>query len=276
MLQKILFPVGGNENIDEMKGLFTAMVSKRRIGIYGLGIVDIEGIDDSLSGAPPGAIGMAEKAGKRVLTKEKERLREFVGSLGNHLDKKKIEYTWRVTEGKPAKEILERSVGTDLLVIHSGSVFSYGREKESAGLFSHVISDARNPVLYLSGKMAEGHTIGVASDFGKDVYHSIYAFLHLGIFSKSRIIFAHVSSDEGTQKRFGPYLDFFRLHGFDDVVEVSLKGEKDSAIRRFIETERIGLLIIGKRGESRLKDYLFGTLTNGLIDKPACSLFIHE
>ncbi len=57
---------------------------------------------------------------------------------------------------------------------------------------------------------------------------------------------------------------------------MNLKGEKDSAFRRFVETEKIGMLILGKMGESKLKDYLFGTLTNALIDKPACSLFIHD
>jgi nucleotide-binding universal stress UspA family protein len=66
------------------------------------------------------------------------------------------------------------------------------------------------------------------------------------------------------------------LHGFESVEEVILKGEKDSAIRRFIDTENIGMLIIGKKGESKLKDYLFGTLTDALIENPACSLFIHE
>lgn len=276
MLQKILFPLGGNEKFDGIKSFFASMVSKRRFALQGLGVVDIEGIEDSLSGAPPGAIGMAEEAAKKVLTNEKERLRDFVGSLEKHLDKKKVDYTWKVTEGSPRDEILKRTIGSDLLVLHSESVFSYAKEKESASFFPDVIARSQIPVLYLFGEKPHGDVIGVASDFGKDANHAVYSFLHLGIFSKSKIIFSHVSTEEGPEKRFAPYQDYFKLHGFENVVEVNLKGEKDSAFRRFVETEKIGMLILGKMGESKLKDYLFGTLTNALIDKPACSLFIHD
>jgi nucleotide-binding universal stress UspA family protein len=276
MLQKILFPLGGNEKFNEIKSFFASMVSKRRFALQGLGVVDIEGIEDSLSGAPPGAIGIAEEAAKKVLTNEKERLRDFVGSLGKNLDSKKVDYAWKVTERNPRDEILKRTIGPDLLVLHSESVFSYSKEREPTSFFADVIARSQIPVLYLSGEKPHGDIIGLASDFGKDANHALYSFLHLGIFSKSKIIFSHVSAEEGPQKRFAPYQDYFKLHGFENVVEVNLKGEKDSALRRFVETEKIGLLILGKKGESKLKDYLFGTLTNALIDKPACSLFIHD
>jgi nucleotide-binding universal stress UspA family protein len=276
MLEKIIFPVGGGEKIDEIVSFFTSIVAKRRFAVHGLGIVDIEGIVGSLSGAPPGAIGMAEDATEKIASNEKGRLKEFVGSLGKHFDKKKITYTSKVGEGDPGEEILKRSVGSDLLVIHSDSVFSYSKDKESTSLFKDIISRSPIPVLYLAGDKPLGDTIGVASDFSSDVYHAIYSFLHLGIFTRSRAIFSHVSTEEGPEKRFAPYQSFFELHGFENVEEVILKGEKDSAVRRFVETENIGLLIIGKRGESKLKDYLFGTLTDGLIENPACSLFIHD
>lgn len=276
MLEKIMFPVGGEEKVDAIASFLTTMVSKRRFAVHGLGIVDIEGIVGSLSGAPPGAIGMAEEAVEKISANEKGRLKEFVSSLGKHFVKKKITYNSKVGEGEPREEILKQSVGSDLLVLHSDSVFSYGKDKESPGFFGDIISRSPIPVLFLAGEKLHGDTIGVASDFGTDVYHTIYSFLHLGIFTKSKAIFSHVSPEEGPLKRFAPYQSFFKLHGFEDVEEVILKGEKDSAIRRFIDTENIGVLIIGKRGESKLKDYLFGTLTNALINNPACSLFIHE
>ncbi len=278
MLEKIVVPVGGSEKVGDIASFLSSMVSKRHFAVHGLGIVDFEGIVASLSGAPPGAIGMAEDAVKKISSSEKGRLKEFVTSMGRHFEKKKITYTFKVAEGDPRDEILRRCIGYDLLVIHRGSVFSYSREKESHDFFADVISRSPVPVLLLAGDNSklQGKTVGVASDFSTDAFHAIYAFVHLGIFPGSRIVFSHVSTGEGPERRFAPYQAFFQLHGFENVEEVILKGERDSAIRRFVETENIGLLIIGKRGESKLMEYLFGSLTNALIDNPACSLFIHE
>lgn len=276
MLKKILLPLGGNEEIGEISSFIASLAPDRRIVVRGLGIVDIEGIAGSLSGAPIGAIGMAEEARKKISSKEKTRIKRFVSSLEKKLEKKKIEYEFNVSEGDPREEIFKRSVGSDLLVIHSGSIFSYSKEKMSVGFFCDVISRSRVPVMFLGGNTLHGDMVGIAYDFGMDAFHAFYSFLHLGILTKSKILFSHVSSEESTVRRFAPYQAYFELHGFENVSEVILKGEKEAAIRRFVETENVGLLVLGKKGESRLADYLFGTLTNALISDPPCSLYIHE
>lgn len=279
MLQKVLMPLGGNENnnnMEEISSFVSSLVKKRKIAFHGLGVVDINGIVSSLSGAPPGAIGIAEEAVEKVSSNERTRIKEFVDSLKMKFDKKKVEYDCSVAEGDPREEINRRIIGCDLLVVHSDSAFSYSKEKEPKGFFKDIIAASRVPVIYLGGEGLQGETVGIATDFAMESFHTLYTFLHLGLLEGSRVIFSYVSSEEEPEKRFAPYQEYFKLHGFDNLAEMNLKGEKETAIRRFVDTENIGVLVLGKRGKSRIKDYLFGSLANALIDNPPCALFIHE
>ncbi|RMG60198.1 MAG: universal stress protein [Deltaproteobacteria bacterium] len=276
MLEKVLVPLGGFEDADRLSAFVNTLSPDRRIIVHGLGIVDIPGVESSLSGAPIGAISMAEEAREKVSSSEKKRVREFVRAFGEKLDEKKVEYEHSIAEGSPIEEIASRTFGHDLVVINSSSIFSFQKEKESPSFFVDLILEIHQPVLFFVPNGFPPDAVGVASDFGREFHHSLFAFLHLGLYRKSRILFAHVSSEGERTKRFTPYREYFRLHGYTSVTEVPLKGEKISAVRRFVETEEVGLLILGKRGESRFREYLFGSLTESLVKDTVCSLFIYE
>ncbi len=274
MIDRALIALGGNEDGEGIGKFLGALAPEKRISVHGLGVVDIEGIEDSLSGAPVGAISMAEKAEQKVAEKEKKRVIAFVETFGNSFDKSRIEYDYSVVEGSPKEEILERSRGYDLLIVNSDSVFSYSREEKSPAFLSELIHKAFVPVIFFKKECKGTHT-GIACDFGRDSTHSIYTFLHLGIHRGKKVIFSHVSSHGKMEKRFSDYIAHFSAHGYGEIQESALEGDKVSAIRRFVETEDIGLLVIGKKGEDTLKNYIFGSLTDALIKDPACSLFIH-
>ncbi len=276
MIERILLPLGGYENPKALGALLSSISPDRRIIVHGMGVVDIPGIEGSMSGAPIGAISMAEGAAEKVSASEKKRVKEFVESFRDYLDENRIEYESSVTEGDPIEEIVSRSVGHDLVVIDSSSVFSFQKEKESHSFFFDLILEVAVPVLFLKedGKLPD--VIGLSSDYGREFHHTLFAFLQLGIFKRSRIIFSHVLGEGEAARGFAPYRDYFKLHGYMNVTEARLKGEKVSAIRRFVETEGVGLLVVGKRGESRLRNFIFGSLTESLIKDPICSLFIYE
>ena len=275
MIKNVLLPLGGKEDIDSVVRFLITLIPDRRISVHGLGVVDIKGVEDSLAGAPAGAISMAGEAEKKVSSRERKRVILFIDSIVKRFDKKRIEFDSSVVEGDPEEEILSKSMGFDLLVLCSDSVFSFSRDEEPVRFFSDLIHKVYVPVIYYVADNG-GENTGVACDFGKDSSHAINAYLHLGIRYTKKLMFSHVSTDEREEGRFAPHISHFERHGYKDVSKTQLTGDKISAMRRLVETEDIGLLVLGKKGENRLRNYLFGSLTDDLIKDPVCPLFIHD
>jgi len=93
--------------------------------IHGLAIVDLEGIRRSESGAPPGAIYLAQQAEKRVADREKAEAGNALESAAAACVRACVPFSGEVVAGDPWKEMEKASAACDLLVAGIASRFAH-------------------------------------------------------------------------------------------------------------------------------------------------------
>jgi nucleotide-binding universal stress UspA family protein len=118
----------------------------------------------------------------------------------------------------------------------------------------------------------------IAYDGSAPAVRAVQMFVLLGVGQGKRIHATCIdpSEDQAARKTRG-VASYLRSHGYEvESNPVTSRVRPADVLRSEIADRQIGSLVMGAYGHRRLRDFLFGSTTNKLVEVPPCALFVYH
>ena len=274
---KILVPVSIDSFREDAACLAIDTSRALRAEIRLLSVVDREGIRRAESGAPPGAIHIAQMAEKEIAERqEKEKGREVL-ELGRRCREAGVPCTGEVKTGDPLEEIEKASAGCDLLVSGLSSQYSFEGRDEPGKLVLSLMNERVIPLLLAASPYRPVKTVVIGCGGGLRTERAIGAMAHFGLWKeKCRIILLVVddSPEQGVELHTKPrkILTEACYAGWEEKV---VSGTKVETFLAFCQEEGADAVVLGGWGKRRWNEFFGSSITGRLLDLKRFHMFLY-
>jgi len=244
--------------------------------IHGLAIVDLEGIRRSESGAPPGAIYLAQQAEKRVAARETAEAANALESAAAACRRTGVPFSGEVVAGDPWKEMEKASAACDLLVAGIASQFAHDRLDNPGETVLSLMKDRVIPILLSASPYRPVRTVVVGCGGGDRTARAVGALTRLSLWKiDCRMILLAVDDfPEGGEARIAPPRRILAAAGYPAPEERVLAGPKTERFPSFCEEAGADAAVLGGWGEHRWDDFLGRSVTGRMIELGRRHLFL--
>jgi len=274
---KILVPVSMDSSREDAACLAIDTSRALRAEVRLLSVVDREGIRRAESGAPPGAIHIAQMAEKEIAERwEKEKSRE-VWELGRRCREAGVPYTGEVKTGDPLEEIEKASAGCDLLVSGLSSQYSFEGRDEPGNLVLSLMNERVIPLLLAASPYRPVKTVVIGCGGGLRTERAIGAMAHIGLWkNECRIILLAVddSPEQGVEWHTEPR-KIVTEAGYAGWEEKVVSGTKVETFLAFCEEEGADAVVLGGWGKHRWDEFFGLSITGRLLDLKRFHMFLY-
>lgn len=273
MAKRILIPL---EEYDYSKVAIeygVHLISATDCQLDSLFVVDIPAIEKSIGPVPAGGTYYALKEEKMRAEQEKQEAERLMAEFNGLCKEKNILHNMMIREGDPEHIIIEESKYYDLVIVGCKTSFQYGKERDKK-IQQQLVSHGIRPVLIIPPEFRDMKKVLFCFDGSVHSIKSIHQFVQLGFWKDRNITLITVGKDEDDakqlQERMGNYLEAWKI----PYEKKWISGNAREKIPEFIETAGVDLAVLGARGKSGLKSYIFGSTTDALIKNNDIPLFI--
>jgi nucleotide-binding universal stress UspA family protein len=277
MLRRILTLLGETPSSVAARRYAFRLADCARAEIAGLAGVDLPYIQAAMPGRA-GATAYKARLEARLKQQTDEackRLREaFQWECGAH----RLQSEWISFEGDPVSAALSAAETRDLLITGHDTAFRGNVHEPLSDVVGKLLSTTPRPVIVCPDQTPGSTEILVAYDGSLPAMRAVQMFALLGIGRDQPIHVTSVdASQELAERRTGRVADFLRLHDYQvDEAPISSRAHSAETLKREIENQRIGTLVMGAYGQGGLRELLFGSTTRTLVKDPPCALFVYH
>jgi nucleotide-binding universal stress UspA family protein len=179
--------------------------------------------------------------------------------------------------GTPRDQLWREAQRYDLLLV--------GQHPDLGGLgtreevLSQLLRKAPCPVVAVPPKCPLGGPIVVAYDGSAEAARALHAFVGVGLSSvgEMHILTVDAESSVKAAKTADLAVEFLRFHGIAAAAIPRVGNDApDKVILETARGLRAGLVVMGACGQSRISEYLLGSVTRTLIKKSEVPLFLYH
>ena len=256
-----------------------AIDTARSIGgeIHALAVVDLGGIRRTESGAPPGAIYLAQLAEKRLAGRESAECAKALERAAAACRDADVHFSGEVVAGDPRKEMGKAAASCDLLVSGIASRFAYGQSDEPGETVLSLMKTRAIPLLLSSSPYRPVATVAVGCGGGDRTARAVGALARLALWkSGCRILLLAVAdSPEEGEAKLAPPRRILAEAGYPAPEETVLPGPKIERFPEFCEEKGADAAVLGGWGEHRWDDFLGYSVTGRMIALGRHHLFLY-
>jgi nucleotide-binding universal stress UspA family protein len=190
-----------------------------------------------------------------------------------------LDFEWLAFEGDSLEALTQAAETRDLLVTGYDTAFQGGKlASPLPDMLARLLARAPRPVLVCGEEVAHEGPILVAYDGSLPAMRTLQMFALLGAWAGRPVHVVSVAPKHEQAERMaagaGSYL---RSHGYQ-VTESPLATRVDppEVLHMHATAIRAGTLVMGSYGHAGLRETLFGSSTNKLVEDPPCALFVYH
>jgi nucleotide-binding universal stress UspA family protein len=189
-----------------------------------------------------------------------------------------LETDWRQAEAEPGTAVVASATAADLIVLGSGDKSLLGNL--NAPSVGDVVLHIGRPILVVPGKYAgadAGRTIVVAWKNTPEAQRALADALPFMKGAASVVLFSVQEKGE-SDPSLADAEGFLVRHGIAAKADVRVRGKAsvEDEVIDCATRHRADLIVAGAYGHTRLREWVFGGVTRGLLDRsPVPCLFSH-
>ncbi len=198
---------------------------------------------------------------------------ELAQNFKNRLAENQLKGQLAEAKGDVAKNILERSLLADLIVLRVSHPPIDGISGFSSGL-REIISRAPRPILTVpDGPPSPLNNILLAYDGSPKSHEALFVATYLAEKSQTHLtvltLASSIKSGEKTQKQAKAYLELHEINA-----DYLIKQKNKSAFQEAIQEKQINLIVMGGYGKPTWQQVFIGSTVNQLLREAPCPLLI--
>jgi len=273
----ILFPVSLDPSRDDSFGLAIDVARSLSAGIRILFVVDRDGIQRIGSGAPPGAINIAQEAEEEIVRRESSSGAEIVAGLCKRCTDAGIPYTADIRVGNPGDEIDKAAARCDLLLAGHGSQFFFNRQDTPGKQVLTMLKERIIPILLAATPYRPVKTVVIGCSGALFAARAVGAMARLGLWKGNCRLILLVSDDsrEGGEARLAEPRRILQESGYPPWEEKIIPGPKWKTFPGFCEEAGADTIVLGGWGRRHWNEILGHSITTNFLSTRRHHLFLY-
>lgn len=248
----------------------------------GAELTGLSGIDLAAIEAPmPGVIGAhafkvrLEEQLKQQAGAQRTRLHE---SFEQECKAHNLPFEWLSFEGDPVGVLQLATESRDLVLTGHDTAFEGNIHERLPEMLSKLLLTTPRPVIVCGDDLSPGGEFLVAYDGSVPAMRAVQMFALLGLGVGKRIYISSVDADqELAARRVAGAARYLRSHGYEvEGVPITSRVAPAEVLAIEVADRKIGTVVMGAYGHRGLREVLFGSTTNGLVENPPCALFLYH
>lgn len=213
----------------------------------------------------------------QLLTEARRQAELCLDRFSRRCIEEEIPYKLLEDVGVPREELWREAQRYDLLLV--GQHPDLGGPGTREEVFSQLVRRSPSPVVAVPAKCPLSGTVLVAYDGSPEVARALRAFVATGLTwaGEMHVLALDGESSVRAAKTANLAMEFLRFH---DVSAAAIPlVESQTPHKVILETARrvrAGLIVMGACGQSRLSEYLVGSVTRSLLKGSEMALFLYH
>ncbi len=256
-------------------------IALRRAKIYsatliGVAVLDIDAIEDTVGGAPAGAIYYAEKERERKIQEAQEKIVKIKETFVKKCKENEVKYEVYEKTGNPAEEIMEEAKEADIIIVGIRTYFNLAKPNKPGETIKSLLHNPVTPVLAVTEKSILPERVIVAYDGSEQSAKAMkaYAYISSKLPFANNITLLNVNEDveEGQKilKKAKLYLESYNF----TVKTVVKAGEPSKVIFEMAKELYPSLVVMGAYGRSGISEFFFGSTARDILEDGNIPLFV--
>lgn len=273
----ILFPAYLDPSRDDSFSLALDIARSLSADIRILFVVDHDGIRSVESGAPPGAIHMAQAAEEEIIRRESSAGAEVVAGLGKRCRDAGVPFAAEVRVGDPEEEIEKEAARCDLLVSGFASQYDFDRQETPGKRVISLMKERIIPILLGASPFRPVKTVVVGCSGAHHSTRAVGAMARLGLYKENcRLILLTVddSPEEGNARLAEPR-QILKDAGYPPWEEKIVPEPKTETFPKYCEETKADTVVLGGWGKRHWDEILGHSLTGNFISTKRHHLFLY-
>jgi len=273
----ILFPVSLDPSREDSFRLTLEIARSLSAGIRILYVVDRDGIRRVESGAPPGAIHLAQEAEEEIARRESSAGAEIVAGLCKQSTDAGVPFTGDVKVGNPGDELDKAASRCDLLITGYSSQFFFNRQDVPGRQVLTMMKERIVPILLAASPYRPVRTVVIGCSGGVPATRAIGAMTRLGMWKGDcrLILLAVDNSPEEGENRLAESRQILREAGYPPWEERVIPGPKWNTFHKFCEEEGADAVVLGGWGKHHWNEILGHSITSNFLSTQNHHLFLY-
>jgi nucleotide-binding universal stress UspA family protein len=275
MLKTMLVGLNGTSYSNTAVEVALAWAQRHQSKLLGLGIVDTPHLV-AAEAVPVGGGAFKVERDEIVLKNEEQRLGEVLAKFAEKASAAGVaHHTWQL-QGDPAEILVREAQRADLLVM-GRSFVPYEFGQSPTNVLQEVLRNTSRPVLCAPAPAEENAAALIAYDGSAPVAKALQMFENLGLAAGRLVHLLTIARDNRDRYPAELAADYLKSRGH----EVQMHIETSHAAPATIilgEAQRLhaGVIVMGAFGQSRIREFFFGSLTKTVLQDSKVPLFLYH
>lgn len=280
MIRNILVGLDGSECSRHAVKLAIGWAKDFNARVTGLAILD----EPTIRGAEPvplGAGAIRQERDEVRIDDAKRQIYGFMQAFAIAATEAGLEDSHVMRNGVPHEEIAHEAQSYDLVVLGKETHFHFETQQSSDETLSQLLKHIARPVVAVPcAPPPAGGKVMVAYDGSLQAARTLQLFVTTGlakVMTKEAIHVVSVAEPATAAQHADQAAAYLRLHGLEAQVETLPSGGKVAATL-LAAAARLpaGLIVMGAYGQPTLREFLFGSVTQALINHSPAPLFLYH
>lgn len=243
-------------------------------GLAGIDLTYIEATMPGRIGASAYKVRLEKQLKKQAADVRQHLHEEFERECRNH----NVAFEWLSFEGDPIGSLYLATETRDLVITGHDTAFCGKVHERLSEVLGNLLLITPRPLIICPDEFSAADEILIAYDGSVPAMRAVQIFTLLGIGLGKRICVTSVdASQELAARRTAGAAGYLRSHGYDvEANPIASRVHPAEALKVQIADRRIGTLVMGAYGHRGIRQVLFGSTTNALVENPPCALFLYH
>jgi nucleotide-binding universal stress UspA family protein len=240
--------------------------------LIGIGVVDLPELVPPES-VPLGAGPFKRERDEALLSSANEMFDQALNDFSRLCAVKAVASRTLKLEGDPAKLLAAESQRVELVIVGKKQ-FPEGEWETSSHTLRSILQNAPRPVLCVPESPVEGDKVLIAYDGSLQSAKTLQLFLASGL-ANERTLHLVTVADDG-QILAERAIDFLRAHGRNVQTHIEEGNHAAERILQVAQALSAGIIVMGAYGKPRVREFLFGSVTQSILHHTKVPLFLYH
>ncbi len=283
MLKRILLLVAETASSYAARDYAFRLAKQCGAEVAGLAGIDLYAVDVRMPGTLS-AISFKAKLDEELKAQASQARQRLRGGFEQQCRDAGVAGDWLSFEGRMADEgdmaeTLHLAAETcDLLISGHDTMFRGELFETRSEMVSKLLMISPRPVVICPEELSKSGDILVAYDGSMPAMRALQLFVLLGIGADRRIQVTSIDEDRNVaERRVEGAAKYLRSHGLEvSVAPVTTSVHPAEVLRIQIAQCETATMVMGAYGNRGLREMLFGSTTNPIVENPPCPLFLYR
>ncbi len=279
MAQRVLVPLDGSDYSKIATRLAIKIAQENGCTVIGIGVVDVEEIEESVMGAGIGASYYAEHLSSHKKNKALGKINDFIEEFRDKCKEGKVRFETVSEAGDPVEEIIDLGKTSDLIITGTRTFFHFETTPEPGDTLQELLEASVCPILAVPSKLTKfsGDAL-ISYDESISAAKAMKAYVRFlsSMKKNGKVYVINVNDDLDDSKRVLDKVEkYFNSHGIK-IEKVTKAGKPRKEILEFAKNKGINTIVMGAYGQKGISRLFFGHASRNVIEDGTIPLFVYH